>query len=150
MQLSEAHKRASQTGGSRVEIEQLVLEIEPEVAGDLIVPGAAGVQPLAGSGSSAGQPVLDRRVHVLVAMIQRQTAARRRCEHLAESAADLRILGGRDEARGPEPLDVAEATEHIPGEEARIPGAVIAGRVFEESLVGRGRAPERGRPIHGS
>ena len=50
----------------RVEREQAVLEVEPEVARDLVVARAAGVEPLAHAGQPPREPVLHRRVHVLL------------------------------------------------------------------------------------
>jgi hypothetical protein len=72
MPVSKAHQGVCQRQGSGVDVEQLVFEIQPQIAGHLIVAGPAGVEPLTSAGSAAGQPVLDRCVDILVAMIQSQ------------------------------------------------------------------------------
>src|ERR671910_510177 len=107
------------------------------------------MQPLARSRSATGQPVLHRRVHVLVTMVQRQRASRGRHVHLSERAAHFGVLGRRDEPGGPQSLYMPEAAQHVPGKEASIPGAIVSSGVLEETLVRCGRAPERGCPVHG-
>ncbi len=56
----EGDEDVGQVQGGGVELEQAILEEESEIAGNLVVARAAGVQPLAHSGQAAGEPLLDR------------------------------------------------------------------------------------------
>jgi hypothetical protein len=49
-----------------VNFEQRGLEVEPEVAGNLIVARPAGMQPLSGRSDAPGEPLLDGGVRVLL------------------------------------------------------------------------------------
>ena len=60
--LGKGQQRGGKIQRREVQPQQLVLEEEPDVAGDLVVAGAAGVEPLAGTGGLIGEPVLDRGV----------------------------------------------------------------------------------------
>ena len=75
MMLREIDQGTGQRQCSGVDLEQLILEEEPEIASHLIVAGPAGVQPLAGAGSPAGEPVLDRGMHVLVPVVEFEAAS---------------------------------------------------------------------------
>ena len=60
MELGEIEPGRDHREGGDLELEQGVLEEEPEIAGDLIVAGTAGVEPLADAPDPPGEPQLDR------------------------------------------------------------------------------------------
>ena len=59
-------RRPPSRGRPPCSVEQIVLEVEPEVTGDLVVPRAAGVEPFTRGAGAPGQPDLDRGMGVLV------------------------------------------------------------------------------------
>ena len=129
--------------------EQSILEQEPEVAGDLIVPGAAGVEPLAQSGQAPGEPILDRRMHILVGRAEPEPALLHGDQRPAESASEPGVLARAQEAGGAESLHVAQAAEHVPAQQPGVPGSVLAGGGLEKPLVRRcPGAPQRGGGGH--
>src|SRR5439155_22251492 len=65
-----------------------VLEEEPEIAGDLIVSRAAGVQALAEARQAAGQPLLDRGVDVLVTASDGEAPGVYGSQRLPETSAE--------------------------------------------------------------
>src|SRR5215207_4147241 len=105
------------------------------------------MQALARAGCSAGEPILDRRMHVFVPVIEHELALRGGAEDLAQGLTHPGVLWGRDQPRRAKSLDVTEASYHIPGHEASIPRPIVARGVLEDALVWRAGAPE-GRPVH--
>ena len=91
----EPEQRLDQRERRRVELEQAVLEIQPEVRRDLVVAGAAGVQPLPAAGDAAGEPVLDRGVDVLLRWTDGEPAGVYRRQGPSQSPAQPLVVGDR-------------------------------------------------------
>ena len=68
VRLAAANPRSSvrEIGSPRVQRQDALLEVEPDVAGDLVVARTAGVDPRAGAPVAPGEPVLDGGMSVLV------------------------------------------------------------------------------------
>ena len=150
MPSGECEQRLGKLERFLVERQQRVLEIETEIAGDLVVPGAAGVKPLAHAREAAGEPVLHRRVDVLVRRPDPEAAPLDGSEGGPEPRPEPPVLRAREQPRGAQALDVPEAPQHVPAEEPRVPVRVVAHGVGEHAPVeSRRGGPQRARaPPH--
>src|SRR5678815_4598841 len=84
---TERRQRTDQLRGRLVEVEQRILEEEPEVHRDLVVPRAAGVQPLTRVSIPPGEPRFDRGMHILLARLDGELATVHRLERGAQPGA---------------------------------------------------------------
>ncbi len=74
MRRCEKNQSVGDLQSSTLESEQLVLQVEPDITGDLIVPRPAGVQSLSDAGVLDGEPLFHRGVDVLVPPVQFELA----------------------------------------------------------------------------
>jgi hypothetical protein len=144
----ELQQRAGQAERRRVELKQLVLEKEPEVARHLVVTGTAGVEPLACSGRAAGEPVFDGGMYVLVTLIELQPALRDGAQHLTQPPAHPGVLRRADQPRRAQPFNMPQASQHVPLEQPSVPHPVLAGGVLQHSLIEIGGSPQGSDSSH--
>src|SRR5690606_21577418 len=116
MPLRKGEERLRKLQRMGVELQYLVPQIEPEIRGNLVVAGAAGVKALADGTVTLRKPELHRRVDVLVLRADDQCPGPRGAERRAERAlhpAELRLAG---EPCPPETDRVPQASEDVPPE----------------------------------
>jgi hypothetical protein len=139
-------QRVCKVQRGRVEREHPILEIEPEVAGDLIVARPAGVQPLAQSRQPPGEPLFHGGVHVLLVPAQLQASAVHRRQRTSQLPTEARVLPDAEQAGGAQSLDVTQAAEHVPAQQSCIPRTVVSRGVVQQPPVEPGsRSPKRPR-----
>ena len=117
------------------EQQQPVLQVESKIAGDLIVAGTTGMETLPHWTDLADQPILDNGVYVLMVGSDLQAAFVHRAQGHAQSGPEALMLGLRQEPRGLETVDMAEASQDVPRNQAAVPQTVLGGGVVEHLPV---------------
>jgi hypothetical protein len=95
------------------------------------------VEPFADGTDLLNQPVLDRRMHILVLRRHLQPARFDFAKREAESRTQPLVLALAEELRGLEPLDVAQAAQDVPRDQPSIPEPVLRRGVIEHMAVER-------------
>jgi hypothetical protein len=134
-----------------VQVEHAVLEVEPQVHRDLVVPRPPRVHPLAQRAEALGEPELHRRMHILVLRPDDELPLLGRLERAPQRPGEPPVLVRAQQLRAPQSLGVAQAPEDVPAHEARVPRPVVGDGVLEHLPVHRGRGtPQRRRLLAGS
>ncbi len=132
--------------GGLVQLQQLVLQVEPEVARHLVVARPTGMQLLADDSVPPGDPVLHGAVRVLMDEIDHEHSCLDLPERAAERCPELPVRVRRQELRCAQSFHVSQAPVHVPGKEAHVPEPVLANRVVEHQAIRVvGGRPERSR-----
>ena len=142
MQRGKAEQGAGHVESGIVERKQGVLEQEPEIAGHLVVARSPGVQALSRAGILDGEPLLDGGMHVLLPPVQLQLTVGDGAESPAQASPDTVVFRRGKQPGGAQALDVAEASEHVPTQQSRVPDPVVPRGVLEHLLV-EGAEPQR-------
>jgi hypothetical protein len=141
----EVEQRRDQRRAAVVDAQQGVPEIEPEVAGDLIIARSSGVEPEPGAPHPADQPQLDGGVDVFIARADAQGSASHGGHRGAQARMQTPVFRHREEPRGAQTAHVSQASQHVPGQQPRIPVMVVPDGVGEHRRVGtRAGRPQRG------
>jgi len=135
MFLSEGKEAVYQIERLVLEEQETILEVETQVAGNLVVAGASGVKAFSRRANAPSEPVLDSSVNVFVFGTDPKSSSIDLRQRRAQTGSNAAVFGRREQLRCAETLDVTQTSEDIPGEEPGIPEPVLDGGVIEQLAV---------------
>ena len=102
--------------------QELPLGEQAQIRGHLVVPTSAGVEPGPDVAGDLGDPAFDGGMHVLVARLEDQGAARQLVGHPIQGGQQDLGLARGDEAGGGQPVHVGTRSGHVVAGQALVVG----------------------------
>jgi len=135
--------------GGFLQIQQVVFEIEPQIARHLVVAGPAGMHPGAIGAEAPSQPVLHGGMDILMPRFDDERLLGCGPQRLPQPAPQATMFPRAQEPCRAETLDVTETSEDVPPQQPGVPQWVISHGVGQHLAVeSRGVAlPEGSRRV---